>query len=119
MERLSKVEIRNGLEYYFKNNVCVKIDSVYADVKNMKYEWIDEGFTDLIHTANEMIDNMANYVESKTGVILTGWANTLKIKEDIVSIEMAIDLQPEYLYIFVYNMVENSFKNLYMLVEEI
>ena len=116
---LSKVEIRKGLTNYYKNNVLKTLDRIYSDVKNMKYQWIDDAYLDLIETANEQIENMANYIGAKTGVDLYGWASSLKIKTEIVDVEMAIDLQSKYLYIFVSNMVENAYKNLYLLIEEL
>ena len=85
----------------------------------MKYQWIDDGYLDLIESANEQIENMANYIGAKTGVDLYCWASSLKIKTEIVDVEMAIDLQSKYLYIFVCNMVENAYKNLYLLIEEL
>ena len=117
--RVNLLEIRKGLSHYYENNVRKTLDSIYADVKNMKYQWIDEGYLDLIESANEQIENMANYVGSKTGVDLYCWSSSLKIKTEIVDIEMAIDLQSKYLYIFVCNMVENAYKNLYLLIEEL
>ena len=116
---LTKVEVRRGLTYYYDNNVKKTLDRIYADVKDMKYQWIDDSYLDLIESANEQIENMANYVGAKTGVELNEWASSLKIRTDIVDVEMAVDLQSKYLYIFVCNMVENAYKNLYLLIEEV
>ena len=116
---LSKVEIRKGLTNYYKNNVMKTLEFVYSEGKYSKYQWIDYGYPNLIEYANGMIDCLADYVGNKTGISLETWASSLKIKTEIVDVEMAIDLQSKYLYMFVCNMVENAYKNLYWLIEEL